>query len=180
MATRAQQATRDAILATAADAFAAAEPASMAQLAATIGISRGSLYRYFPTRRALLDALEATALEEASRRLADAKLDRVAVEEALARAVRALVALDKTYLFLAREPHLGRQPGLVEPINALLERGRKHGEIRDDIPVACLVETLLVLIGACIRSGKAAGMGPEDVSLTALRLFLSGARQPPR
>jgi hypothetical protein len=37
---------------------------------------------------------------------------------------------------------------------------------------------LLVLIGACVRTGKAVGMGAEDMSSTALRLFLTGAGTP--
>ena len=35
---------------------------------------------------------------------------------------------------------------------------------------------VLVLVGACVRTGKPAGMGLEDMSSTALRLFLTGAR----
>jgi hypothetical protein len=56
------------------------------------------------------------------------------------------------------------------------ERGREGGEIRTDVPLATLVESLLVLVGACVRTGTAAGMGVEDMSSTALRLFLTGAR----
>lgn len=179
MASRAQEATRDAILATAAEAFASRHAVSMTEVAVGAGVSRGTLYRYFPTRRALLDALERDAREQASRRLAEAKLDQVAVDEGLARAVRALVALDRKYRFLLTEPHpsLREESGFVAPIVALLERGCERGELRADVPVACLLESLLAVIGACIRSGKAVGMGSEDVSMTALRLFLGGARQ---
>jgi len=94
----------------------------MAELAARVGISRGTIYRYFATRRALLDALEATARKQASRQLADANLDQVPVDEALARAVRALVALEETYHFLARrpDPPLPQEPKYLEPIVALV------------------------------------------------------------
>ena len=182
MASRAKEATRDAILATAGVAYASGEAVSMAELAARVGVARGTLYRYFPTRRALLDGLEQAAREEASRRLAEAKLDQVAVEEALARAMRALVSLGERVSFLPRISPLpaSRERGLFAPIVALLERGREQGEIRADVPVACLVESMLALTGACIRSGTAVGMGAEDVSSTALRLFLGGARPEPR
>lgn len=181
MASRAKQATRDAILATAAEAFASRKALNMAELAARAGVARGTLYRYFPTRRALIDALERDAREQASRRLAEAKLDQVAVDEALARAVRALVALERKYALLPTEPHSSprEEPGFAAPIVDLLERGRERGELRADVPVACLLESLLAVVGACIRSGKAVGMGSEDVSLTALRLFLGGARRQP-
>jgi TetR/AcrR family transcriptional regulator, mexCD-oprJ operon repressor len=182
VATRAQAATRDAILVTAAEAFASRDDVSMTDVAAKAGVARGTLYRYFPTRRDLLGALERSAREEAARRLAEAKLDQVTVDEGLARAIRALVVLDRRYRFLLSGPHISLrdEPGFAAPIIALLERARERGELRADVPVACLVESLLALIGACISSGKAVGMGSEDVSLTAFRLFVGGARPEPR
>ena len=96
--------------------------------------------------------------------------------------MRALVALEETYHFLARrpDPPLPQEPKYLEPIVALVERGREQGEIRNDIPVACLVETLLAVIGACIRSRRAVAMGSEDTSSAAIRLFLTGAAPSPR
>src|SRR6266508_4254816 len=138
------------IISAAARVLAAGEAAGMRDIAAAAGIARGTLYRYFPSRESLLRALEAAANEEARLRLAEANLDQVPVDEGLARATRALAAL--------------------------LERGREGGQIRADIPLAILVESLLVLIGVCVRTGSALGMGSEDVSSTALRLFLAGAR----
>jgi TetR/AcrR family transcriptional repressor of mexCD-oprJ operon len=148
----------------------------MAEVAAAAGIARGTLYRYFPSRELLLQALEAAANEEAGRRLAEANLDQVPVEEALARATRALVAVGEHFIVLLRERR-PPEPGFSAPLLALIERGREDGQIRSDVPVACLVESLLVLVGACVRTGSAVGMGSEDISSTALRLFLTGARR---
>jgi TetR/AcrR family transcriptional repressor of mexCD-oprJ operon len=167
--------TRRRILLAAARALAAREAASMAEIAAAAKITRGTLYRHFPARESLITALEAAANEEAGRRLADANLDQVPVEEGLARAARALVAVGEDFIVLLRERR-PPEPGFTAPLEALLERGREGGQIRNDVPLATLVESLLVLIGACVRTGEAAGMGLEDVSSTALRLFLSGAR----
>jgi TetR/AcrR family transcriptional repressor of mexCD-oprJ operon len=147
----------------------------MTEVAAAAGIARGTLYRYFPTRESLLRALEAAANEEAGRRLAEANLDQVPVEEALARATRALVAVGEHFIVLLRERR-PPEPGFTAPLGALIEQGVQHGQIRSDVPVACLVESLLVLVGACVRTGRVAGMGSEDISSTALRLFLTGAR----
>jgi TetR/AcrR family transcriptional repressor of mexCD-oprJ operon len=167
--------TRSGILAAAASVLAARQGASMAEIAAAAGIARGTLYRHFPTRESLLRALETAANVEAGRRLAEANLEQVPVDEALARVVRALVAVGEDFIVLLRERR-PPEPGFAAPLVALIERGRANGEIRGDVPVATLVESLLVLIGACVRTGRAVGMGSEDMSSTALRLFLTGAR----
>jgi len=167
--------TRRRILLAAARVLAAREAASMADIAAAAEITRGTLYRHFPARESLIKALEAAANEEAGRRLADANLDKVPVEEGLARATRALVTVGEDFIVLLRERR-PPEPGFTGPLEALLERGREGGQIRTDVPLATLVESLLVLVGACVRTGKTAGMGLEDMSSTALRLFVTGAR----
>jgi TetR/AcrR family transcriptional regulator, mexCD-oprJ operon repressor len=174
VSSRARAATRHGILAAAASVLAARQGASMAEVAAAAGIARGTLYRHFPTRESLLRALEGAANEEAGRRLAEANLEQVPVAEALARVVRALVAVGEDFIVLLRERR-PPEPGFAAPLAALIERGRANGEIRGDVPVATLVESLLALIAVCVRTGRAAGMGSEDISSTALRLFLTGA-----
>jgi TetR/AcrR family transcriptional regulator, mexCD-oprJ operon repressor len=173
----AREATKREILSAAAAMLASRQSASMAEIAAAAGIARATLYRYFPTREALLRALEAAANEEAGRRLAEANLDQVPVEEALARVIRALVAVGEHFIVLLRERR-PPEPGFTAPLAGVIERGRQSGQFRGDVPVATLVESLLVLVGACVRTGAAAGIGAEDISSTALRLFLSGAQQP--
>jgi AcrR family transcriptional regulator len=173
-----REATRREIISAAASVLAAHQgAASMADVAAAAGIARATLYRYFPSRETLLRALEAAANEQAGRRLGEASLDQVPVEEALARATRALVAVGSDFIVLLRERR-PPEPSFSAPLTALIERGRKSGQLRNDVPVACLVESLLAVIGACVRTGQAAGMGAEDISSTALRLFLNGARPP--
>jgi TetR/AcrR family transcriptional repressor of mexCD-oprJ operon len=174
VSTSRRDARRREILVAAARALATQDPAGMAEVAAAAGIARGTLYRYFPTRESLLRALETAANEEAARRLEEANLDQVPVEEALARATRALVAVGEHFVVLLRERR-PPEPGFTAPLVALIERGREDGQLRSDIPVATLVESLLVLIGACVRTGRAFDMGAEDISSSALRLFLTGA-----
>jgi AcrR family transcriptional regulator len=173
-ASRRPSARRDEILEAAAGVLAGSDGASMGDVAAAAGISRGTLYRYFPNRESLLLALEAAANEEARVRLAEASLDRVPVDEGLARATRALVAVGEHFMVLLRERR-PPEPSFTPPLVALLARGVKSGELRSDVPVTVLVEALLVLVAVCTRWGGAMGMGAEDISSTALRLFLDGA-----
>src|SRR2546422_7997903 len=77
--------------------------ANMAEFAAAAGVSRATLYRYYPDRDALLDALASQALADAAARLADAGLERAPVEQAIERIVRALTAVGDRYAVLVRE-----------------------------------------------------------------------------
>ena len=76
---------------------------SMADVAEAAGVSRATLYRYYPDRESLLHALAAQALADAAARLADAGLDRAPVEEAIERIVRAIVAVGDRYAVIVRE-----------------------------------------------------------------------------
>src|SRR5256884_9192324 len=77
--------------------------ANMAEVAAAAGVSRATLYRYYPDREALLEALASHALADAAARLADAGLERAPVEQAIERIVRALTAVGDRYAVLVRE-----------------------------------------------------------------------------
>ena len=107
-----QQRVSAAILDGAASVFAIrGDQASMTDVAEAAGVARATLYRYFPSREALLDELAQAALGDVERRLAAARVEAVAPEEGIARAVRALVEVGDP-LVLARAPAaLGRSGG---------------------------------------------------------------------
>src|ERR1041384_5257246 len=79
------------------------EQASMADVAASAGMARATVYRYFPNREALLEALGRLAVEEAGERLAAGRLEEIPVPDAFERAVRALVAVGDHFVVVSRE-----------------------------------------------------------------------------
>lgn len=180
MTRRTGDATAAAITQAAAQLLAWHQDATVGAVAQATGVARGTIYRYFPTRQALLTAVVDRALLNAEHQLAQANLAAVPVADGLARAVRALVALGDDFLVLVRQRLLtGGDIPAFSAVVALLDRGREQGDLRSDLPLSCQVEALYALVHACLRASEPAAMGPEDISATALRLFLDGSKPPP-
>jgi len=151
--------------------------ASMADVAAAAGVARATVYRHFPSRRALLDELQRRAAADVGARLRAARILEVPAHEAVARAVRALVeAGDNTMLLVAAR--LGDEPeGFERDVMAILgaafERAQDEGRIRADVPASWLAESVLGLVGSAFRASP--GMGREDMVGTVTSLVLDGA-----
>jgi AcrR family transcriptional regulator len=174
-----QQRVAAAILEGAAEIFALhGEQASMNDVAEAAGVARATVYRYFPNREALLAELALVAVNDVAARLASARIDEVAPDEGVTRAVRALVDVGDWFVLLARErrrsdpERFERQ--LTEPIRRLFERGQASGDIRQDVTSARLTESLIGLIIGVLTSRPS--LGREDMIATITSLFLDGAR----
>lgn len=173
-----QERVAGAVLDGAARALVSAGPeASMSDVAAAAGVARATVYRYFPNRQALLEELAVLALRETDQRLIDARLDDVAPQEALTRFVRALVDVGDPFIVVARARTRPDdfEKTLTIPLRRIFERGQAEGEIRDDLPLSWLVETLLGLV-VSVRSSPPP-RGREDAIAAITSLFLDGARR---
>ncbi len=174
-----QQRVAAAILDGAAQIFALqGEQASMNDVAEAAGVARATVYRYFPNREALLDELAEVAVGDVDARLTSARIDEVAPEEGIARAVRALVDVGDSFVLLARDrgrsdPERFKRK-LTQPVRQLFERGQAGGDIRGDVASARLTELLIGLIVGGLTSTPQ--LGKEDMTATITGLFLDGAR----
>src|ERR671929_226723 len=123
------------------------EQASMNDVAAAAGVARATLYRYFPSRQALLDELARVAADEAGTRLPSARVEELAAEGGGRRAVRALIETGDPFTVVARE-RVRPDPEQFEehvlgPLRRLFERAQGVGEIRDDIPSSWPTDALV-------------------------------------
>ncbi|HWD68936.1 MAG TPA: helix-turn-helix domain-containing protein [Solirubrobacteraceae bacterium] len=173
--------TATAILAAAARVFSEqGSAANLGEVAAGAGVSRATLYRYYPNREALLDALAAHALTELASRLNDAGLERATAEEAVERLARAIVAVGDRYAVLSSEqckPNAADAERLIgAPIRAVFERGIAAGRIRQDLPVDVLVQLFAGTIMAAIKLTQREQLGHEEASAAAAAVFLDGVR----
>ena len=167
------------ILAAAAHVLAASGgQASMNDVAAAAGVARGTLYRYFPTRDALVERLREVVVEDAAERLLASRVDEVEPLEAIERTIRVFVEVGELLVLGARER--ARAGGdrfdaaIMSPLRASIERGQSGGLVRDDMTAWWLAESLLGLI---LAGGPAGRLGTEDAIAAIRRLFLEGARQ---
>jgi AcrR family transcriptional regulator len=176
----------DRLLSAALAAFAehGADDASLEEIARRAGVGIGTLYRHFPTRRALLEAVYRDQVE-ALRARADELRESDSPADALAAWLRALVAFSSTKqsLTTALLETLGKDSELLSACSmvlcgaadTLLTRAQQAGVVRADADPKDLIRLVHAVNIATQR-------GPTDPGQTdrLLGLILDGLRpQPP-
>ena len=152
------QRNRERVLEAAKTVFSAGGPdASLEAVAREAGVGIGTLYRHFPTREALYEAVYRREVEQLGE-LAEALKSEGAPVEALRRWLRANVEFVATKKGMAAALALaaGGPPSeltalsydrLTKAIAILLERAASSGEIRADVSAEDLLRTL---VGMCL------------------------------
>jgi TetR/AcrR family transcriptional repressor of mexCD-oprJ operon len=112
--------------------------AGMGEVGLAAGVSRATVYRHFPTREALISAIQVQTVEQSERALLACRLDEGSATDALQRLCAAWLDVAERYALaqLAAQPGLGidaqarehRSRILGDPLRALIERGRAAGE----------------------------------------------------
>jgi AcrR family transcriptional regulator len=154
--------------------------ASLDDIARRAGVGAGTLYRHFPTRQALLEAVYRDEVEAVCAKAYEL-LDAVAPDEALVAWLRAMVDFSATKRGLApalaatlgeHRPELfaATKQAMVAAGTALLEAAADAGAVRPGIDV----KDLLRLVHAI---GAATEAAPEDAD-RLLSLAVNGLRQP--
>lgn len=170
------------ILEAATSVIAARGPAtSMAEIAAAAGVGRATLYRYYPTREALVTGLMRDALDEVVTAVEAAELDTVDVREGVARLGRAFLGTAARYATLV---HFGvggddkpadMEERLTRPVRDLLRRGVESGELRSDVPLELHLELLTGLFERILGLVLTGRLPAERASALISGMYFDGA-----
>ena len=173
----------DAILDAAERLLGRREQATISAVAAEAGVSRPTVYAHFPNRERLLEALVERAVRDAMAAIESAEPDRGPATEALQRLLAASWRELGRHEDIARASAaalsadaMRRAHGVARAvIHTLVERGRREGSFRRDIPTDWLVTSCLALIHASaetVRAGELDSDGALGVlSVTVADLF---------
>jgi len=148
---------RDRVLQAAKAVFSAGGPdASLEAVAREAGVGIGTLYRHFPTREALYEAVYRREVEQLGE-MAEQLKDDAAPVDALRRWLRSNVEFVATKKGMAAALALAAGPPseltafsyerLTKAIALLLDRAVASGEIRNDVSAEDLLRTL---VGMCL------------------------------
>jgi TetR/AcrR family transcriptional repressor of mexCD-oprJ operon len=160
------------------------DAASMEEVAEAAGVGRATLYRYFPSRDALLQALEAAAVEQVCVKIAEAELETVPVREGIARLNRGFLDAGDKYVALLRLGRKTTDPDVIEqriaaPVRALIHRGVQDGTLRADIPPDLLLGMFTALLEGALQTSARARLGVEAAGAAITSAFLTGVLADP-
>ena len=156
----------------------------MGDVGAAAGVSRATVYRHFPTREALIRAIQAQALEQSERALQACRLDEDSATEALHRLCDAWLDIAERYAFA----QLATQPGLVadeemrehrsrvlgDPLRALIERGQAAGEFSPALSTDWTVRVFGALLLAGARAVSDGTLSHEAAPAAVFRSLYEG------
>jgi AcrR family transcriptional regulator len=161
--------------------------ASLSEIAEAIGCGRTTLHRRYPTRSDLIAALALDAIGRLDEAFDAAEPNRGTAREALGRVLNAFVPLAEEFQLLSANDIWDVQElsqaweRLSLRMAAIIDRGKREGELRPEVPTALIVDAIAGMVWAVgdgVTMGRIAGRSaPSD--LLGLLLDGIGYRPPP-
>ena len=152
--------------------------ATMDEIAAATEIHRSTIYRRYPTRDALIEALLRSARDEIVR-IVTTTSEHNPSPEALRAMCHEIIGYGSRYAFLNnhyRDADLGDDPFQLV---AMITRYQNAGVIRADLPAAWLASAFAALAVDLIENKRGIATSPEHAAGLLHATFLGGADASP-
>lgn len=168
---------RAAILDAAAGVLADDPAASIAEVARQAGLGRATLYRHFPSREALREAIRDEALARARDALAGAALDTVSAREGVRRAAEVLVPLGVRFRVLLADgadldpEFVAARDRALAPLFALVARAVGEDDDADPGWAGLVLANLLV---TAVRAAGSGVIDPAEAGELVSRTLFDG------
>lgn len=174
------------ILLAAARVLADDPAASMQRIADEAEVARPTVYRRYPTREALVEAIGREAVDEFVAVLDAARDEDEDAAATLGRLIRALARIGADYpIVLAGGTHAHDTAAVVERVDTLIARGQALGELRADVTSEVLRHALFGALAAGLRLARtdataggtiAARTDPEAIGAQVAAIMVEGMR----
>jgi AcrR family transcriptional regulator len=159
--------------------LSAGEQPTISAVAHEAGVSRPTVYAHFPDRPTLIEGLVKRTVSQAMAAIESAHIDQGTADEALQRLIAAGWQQIADHDQIARaaahelsaEAMRGAHHSARAAIGELIERGRREGSFRTDVPTGWLVTATLALIHASADEVRGGALEP-DAALRALQLTI--------
>ncbi len=173
--------TRRSILDGAAALLPRDSSASLGEVAAAVGVGRTTIHRYFPTREALLTALAIEAMDRLDGAVTACRLDDGPAPQVLARVARELAPMADEFRFLQVGPAVWDLPEmqdrwyrLADRLEGVVERGKREGHLRADLPTAWVVDLFCAGVSAAGDSVADGRIARNDSAWLVADVILHG------
>jgi AcrR family transcriptional regulator len=164
--------------------------ATMQEVADASGLGRTTVYRHFPRRQDLIDALYDEVLRESGETVQEAIAQAGTARELLCDLGERVIRIGDRYRFLDAHPEL-RERTLVgdgdergsDPLSSYLTDAQARGELRSDVPVSWMLTAMRGLAVVAMVEVSAGTIGVEEagrhVGETCASAFAPQHEQPP-
>ncbi len=151
---------------------------SMSEVAGAVGVGRATLYRYFPTRQALLDSIYSEAMDELAEVILSTKRSGLSTRDSLARIARAVLAKAGVAFLLMRErvvlDKAAVEEGFIGPLSSMIEKAEQHDVFREGISSRAITFYFLGLLRSGIVLVAEGTSNVEEATANVISLLFDG------